>query len=169
MIIGGLDPGLKGAFALINAFPKFRLIALTSWDARKGRCAANATSKVIHDAIPRLEELERAVVVCEAAGARPTDSVSSSNRFGRGRGAAEACLIGRGARLTFVSPAKWKRQMGLDSRKVTSMRYARIWAKGWKVKNHDEAEALLLAVWLSLQEAHKRIAPTEGGRFGLFS
>jgi crossover junction endodeoxyribonuclease RuvC len=105
--------------------------------------------------------------VIEDVHAMPKQGVSSSFSFGRALGVAEGVLAGNGLSLRYVSPAKWKKALGLSSDKGVSRRRAdkgvsrrraiELWpehAKAFeRVKDDGRAEAALLAWWWWKHEA----------------
>jgi crossover junction endodeoxyribonuclease RuvC len=89
--------------------------------------------------------------VIEGVHAMPAQGVSSSFAFGRATGAAEAWAMSYGQPVKWVSPAKWKKAMGLSSDKQASMDACKLHFganKLWDVKANDGiAEAALIALW----------------------
>jgi crossover junction endodeoxyribonuclease RuvC len=89
--------------------------------------------------------------VIESVHAMPKQGVSSSFAFGRATGAVEAWAMDFGRPVEWVSPAKWKKAMGLSSDKQASMDACKLHFganKLWDVKANDGiAEAALIALW----------------------
>ena len=169
MIIAGLDPGLHGALVVVQDSP-WRVLQVASWDVRKSSGNRRKAVAVINERMLDLRPVPEVAVV-EAVGARPNQGSSSTFGFGLAAGAAEAVLAARGCRIVKVAPSKWKRQLGLGQDKHKSMAFARIWYPDfpkWRItKDHNVAEALLLAVWYAMQEAHRTIRPKEAGKWGI--
>jgi len=72
--------------------------------------------------------------------------------FGRGLGIVEGVALGAGIPVRWVSPAKWKRALGLSADKGASRRRAiELWpaqsAMFARVKDDGRAEAALIAYW----------------------
>jgi hypothetical protein len=101
------------------------------------------------------DELDGTAVI-ENVHAMPKQGVSSSFSFGRALGVAEGVLAGNGLSLRYVSPAKWKKALGLSADKGVSRRRAiELWPdhrKAFGVKD-GRAEAALLAWWWWKHEA----------------
>tara|TARA_R110000851_G_scaffold141993_1_gene280303 strand:+ start:1987 stop:2448 length:462 start_codon:yes stop_codon:yes gene_type:complete len=89
--------------------------------------------------------------VIEGVHAMPAQGVSSSFAFGRATGAIEAWAMSYGQPVEWVSPAKWKKAMGLSSDKQASLDACKLHFganKLWDVKANDGiAEAALIALW----------------------
>lgn len=149
----GIDPGLTGAIAALNNVGCWGLWDVPTKEASGGfvkrAVDADELSVVIDDI---LTKYPRAQFVLERAGSRPTQGVASSFSMGDTYGCIRGVIAAYGGNLTVVSPAMWKRDMGLSSDKDESMYLATVWFPGMKKdlsrkKDHNRAEALLLAVW----------------------
>mgnify|MGYP001485900698 CR=1 FL=1 len=90
-------------------------------------------------------------VIIEAVSAMPAQGVASSFQFGRSFGAVEALSYTIGTSVNYVTPAVWKRAMGLSKSKQQSLDLAEIKFGPnplWGVKRNDGiAEAALLCLW----------------------
>lgn len=91
-------------------------------------------------------------VVLEDVHAMPKQGVTSSFGFGRTKGVIEGVFAANGRPITYVSPAKWKRALGLTKDKGASRRRAiELWpdkaALFARVKDDGRAEAALIAYW----------------------
>lgn len=144
----GVDPGKTGAVVML----------------RDDGALLHFTDMVVLDKIvsPQLlasalrrwhcEGSDSDMAVIEDVHAMPKQGVSSSFSFGRSLGVAEGVVAGAGWPLTYVSPAKWKRDLGLSNDKGASRRRA---AELWpsraelfaRVKDDGRAEAALIAHW----------------------
>ena len=89
--------------------------------------------------------------VIESVHAMPAQGVSSSFAFGRATGGVEAWAMSYGLPVEWVSPAKWKKELGLSSDKQASLDACKLHFgenKLWEVKANDGiAEAALIALW----------------------
>jgi len=89
--------------------------------------------------------------VIESVHAMPTQGVSSSFAFGRATGGVEAWAMAYGMPVEWVSPAKWKKDLGVTSDKQSSLDACKLHFganKLWDVKANDGvAEAALIALW----------------------
>jgi crossover junction endodeoxyribonuclease RuvC len=82
----------------------------------------------------------------------PRQGVSSSFRFGQAFGAIEGVLGALGVSLSYVTPATWKRALGLSSDKDEArLRAIQLYPAAaenlQRRKDIDRAEALLIATW----------------------
>lgn len=93
--------------------------------------------------------------VIESVHAMPAQGVSSSFAFGRATGGVEAWAMAYGAPVEWVSPAKWKKAMGVNADKQSSLDACKLHFgenKLWDVKANDGiAEAALIALWWQRQ------------------
>ena len=92
------------------------------------------------------------IAIIEDVHAMPKQGVTSSFSFGRSLGVVEGVLAGAGWSLRYVSPAKWKRALGLTSDKGACRRRAcELWPNQSplfaRVKDDGRAEAALIAHW----------------------
>lgn len=89
--------------------------------------------------------------VIESVHSSPQMGVASSFAFGRAAGGVEAWAMSYGDPCEWVSPARWKRDMGLSSDKQASLDACKLHFgenQLWDVKANDGiAEAALIALW----------------------
>lgn len=148
-LIIGVDPGKSGALALLHHAGQL----LSTIDMP---VVGNIISPVLLDqalqiaTAPFLATAFEAVI--EDVHAMPKQGVSSVFSFGRSLGVVEGVLAGQGWALHYVSPAKWKKQLGLSNDKGMSRRRAiELWpAKAdlfKRVKDDGRAEAALIGLW----------------------
>ena len=145
----GIDPGKSGGLAVVTRTElvdgiRMPIIRVGQKDAVDGRALWRWLEGHAIDA-----------VVIEAVHAMPRQGVTSSFQFGRMLGGVEAVVMALGAPVHYVSPAKWKRAMGLSSDKADSisaakLRFGRPADDLLTHKNRDGiAEAALIgAYWL---------------------
>ena len=153
MLVLGVDIGAHGALALVDAdtgelVDVFDMPTLA--DGPKGRVAVNA---------PLLAELvyraHAGHAFVEMVGARPGEGPSGAFAFGRCRGVIEGVLGAAGVPATHLTPAVWKRAVGIPPGKDGAKDMARSEAiRRWpskaglfaRVKDDGRAEAALIAV-----------------------
>ncbi len=115
MIVAGIDIGVRGAIALIDAQTR-ELIEVfdmpTLADGPKGRSAVNAP--LLADLIYRAH-IGHAFV--ELVGARPGEGVAGAFSFGRSRGVVDGVLGAAGVPATHITPPVWKRAVGIPTGK----------------------------------------------------
>ncbi len=91
------------------------------------------------------------VVVIEKVGAMPKQGVSSTFRFGMGAGLIRGVVAGASLPIIDATPTVWKRwfKLGGDperSRALAIRRFPAVEGLSHK-KDHNRAEALLMALW----------------------
>jgi crossover junction endodeoxyribonuclease RuvC len=91
------------------------------------------------------------VAVVEKVSAMPKQGVSSTFKFGMGAGLLRGVLAGAGVPIIDAAPTVWKKHFKLDSdaekaRALAIRRFPKLDGLGRK-KDHNRAEALLLALW----------------------
>lgn len=149
MSILGVDPGLSGALAVLRGsgltthdMPTFQI---------KGKQKLDLVAlDVLLRNLVAFYEPELAIV--EDVHSMPKQGVASSFTFGYVTGAIHAMLAARKIPVHLVSPASWKRVMGLSRDKDASRQLAsRLFpsaASQWARKKDDgRAEAALLAYY----------------------
>lgn len=157
----GIDPGLSGAIARLDGItselrvedvPTFELVRNGK---KKREIDVHSLARILDD----MAKEPGTRIIIEGVGAMPGQGVSSVFAFGKAFG----ILIGVSAStfcpIDFVSPAKWKRDMGVTASKDGSRakasslfpRHSERWAR---VRDDGRAEAVLIATWA---------AETEGG------
>jgi hypothetical protein len=148
-LVLGIDIGVQGAIALFDE--NSNLISVTDMpvlaDDPKGRRAINAP---LLASIIFKSHATHAFV--DHVGARPGEGAVGGFAFGRARGIVEGVLAAAGIPASFITPACWKRIVGLPSgRDKDASRSAAIsrWptsADLFKLKGSDGlAEAALVA------------------------
>jgi len=146
MILLGLDPGLTGALAAIDS--DGQIVALHDLPIlRDGKLAfVDAPELVSHMTAARAGRPARILV--ERVSAMPRQGVASSFQFGVGFGSLLAACRFLAMPLELVTPAVWKRALGLPADKRASLDRARMLfptAELHLAKHDGRAEALLLA------------------------
>lgn len=153
MLVLGIDVGSHGAIALIDSDTD-TLIAVhdmpTLQDGPKGRSAVNP---------PLLAELvyklQPDCAYVEAVNARPGEGPTGAFAFGRCRGVIEGVLGAAGIPAKHISPASWKRAIGIPPGKEGAKDAARSEAiRRWpsqadlfaRKKDDGRAEAALIAI-----------------------
>jgi crossover junction endodeoxyribonuclease RuvC len=144
----GCDPGVTGAFAVLA--PDGALLALDDLPViRDGRLAW-----IDADAfVSRLLELRAGNELhayVERVHAMPRNGSLAAFSQGCTLGSILAALQVLRARIELVTPAVWKRSMGLSSDKAASLHKARLSfpnASLVRQKDHNRSEALLIASW----------------------
>jgi crossover junction endodeoxyribonuclease RuvC len=145
----GIDIGVQGAIALLTEEGElvevFDMPVLA--DGPKGRRSVNAP---LLASIVFKSHATHAFV--EYVGARPGEGAVGAFAFGRSRGVIEGVLAACGVPCRFLTPASWKRDVGLslaskDAARAEAIRrwpgQANLFAR---VRDDGRAEAALIAV-----------------------
>jgi crossover junction endodeoxyribonuclease RuvC len=152
MILAGIDPGLSGAIALLDAATgsvldiiDMPMLALTRGGKAKREVDAHALAAALgRDRIGH--------VFIEQVGAMPGQGVSGVFAFGKAYGIAIGVLATLGVPMTFVAPQVWKRVLGVPAAKDGARARASQLMPGaahhWqRVKDDGRAEAALIAYY----------------------
>lgn len=148
----GIDPGNKGAIAVLS----HRGELIEVWDMPTLEIKVGKATKTRISPELLTQELRNwddvKVAYMEAVSSSPQMGVSSAFAFGEGFGIVKGVLAALGIPVVLVPPAKWKRDMGLNTSKDGSRAKAIAkWpshAGEFKLVKHDgRAEAALIAAW----------------------
>lgn len=142
MKIIGIDPGRQGAIAVAD-FSDPLSPELFVWDM-PGDVANLAT--IIADCTPV------ALAVVEKPFAPRMVGTRNAFTMGENYGALKAVLTMSGCRIEIVQPSKWKAALAVEKDKAAAVRrasefypdHSHLWQR---VKDHDRAEAALLAAY----------------------
>lgn len=151
-LIIGIDPGLSGAVAVLNSAGDLERLADLPV-IRDGRLAwidGGELQSTLLDAIGG--RTARAVV--ERVSAMPRQGIASAFTFGVTLGSILSVLQTLHVSISLVTPATWKRTLGLSSDKHASLHKARLLfpTVDLGLAKHDgRAEALLIAHWFRLR------------------
>ena len=157
MVVVGADPGLSGACSIVSQTDgKLRLEHVVPMPTMKTRQrGALVDARALESALSPWRDAMDAVVI-EQAGARPAQGIASAFSFGRATGTLEGTLqnLFRDAEFTWVSAARWKRDMRVPADKTVCMTEATLlfgdearqtW---WPTKARSgAAESALLCAW----------------------
>lgn len=118
----GVDPGQSGGLAIIHGGRLVKGIRMPVVEIRgKKILDARAVDDWWGDCIKPFD-----VAVIEAVHAMPGQGVSSTFQFGRMLGAIESLVYAVGSPVHYVTPAAWKRALGLGTSKQGSIDLAKI-------------------------------------------
>lgn len=145
MHILAIDPGVNGAAAHLYSGGA-QVFDLPTAGTGKHRVFMPA---IFAD---QIREIAPTFAVIERVHAMPRQGVSSSFRFGQAFGAIEGVIGALGISLNYVTPATWKRGLGLsadkDEARLRAIQlYPAAAAALSRKKDIDRAEALLIATW----------------------
>jgi crossover junction endodeoxyribonuclease RuvC len=139
--IVGIDPGLSGAAALLDGE---ELVDVFDFAAADGRLLSGIVADWLDDRRPHH-------VVIEGVHSMPQQGVASTFKFGRAFGTIEGVVAALRLPSSLISPAHWKRVVGVTRDKASARALAcRRWPehRGWfeRVKDDGRAEAALIAL-----------------------
>ncbi len=146
-IVIGVDPGATGALAAITTTGQ--LLEIEDMPMVDSDVVGPLVWSWISDVTTGRDCV---LTVIEHVHAMPKQGVSSSFRFGRGKGVLEGCAAALGCPIELPRPSAWKRDMALTRDKGQARAAAiRLWpdnAGDFRLVKHDgRAEACLLAEW----------------------
>ena len=164
MIALAVDIGLTGALAAVDSYGTARVVDLPTVPDGKGRrLCGRGLILAMRQFIPAGEP---GLLVFEDVRARPMgngnshgNSMHSQGSLMRSRGIVEAVADIAGLQVSTVQPATWKRHFGLlktekgASREKAIALYPALAGDLKRVKDHNRAEAVLLAHWLQGRSA----------------
>jgi crossover junction endodeoxyribonuclease RuvC len=152
MIIAGIDPGLSGAVALLDAetglvIDVFDVPTLAL--SRGGKAKRELDAHALAGALGR-DRIGHAFV--EFVGAMPGQGVSSVFAFGKAYGIAIGVLATLGVPMSYVAPVAWKRALQVpaakDGARARASQLLPAAAGHWqRVKDDGRAEAALIAYY----------------------
>lgn len=155
----GIDPGLSGAISICFDHGEAYVYDLPVIEDKSLKWIdGGALASLI------LEHPGRRWAFIERVSAMPKQGIASSFNFGVGYGSLLGVLQVLQIPFEFVTPAKWKRDMGLASDKKASLHKARMLfprAELHLCKHDGRAEALLIARWAAMHRA--RVVPVRSG------
>lgn len=150
-VIIGIDPGLSGCIAVLDA-DDFRYLdhlhMPTVKRGSKNRVNGAALAAWLRNAY---DEAENRAAFLEAVAAMPGQGVSSMFSFGHSAGKVECALECLGIPYTLVQPGSWKKRAGLigldkDAARTRAIQlYPHVRALDAKGKGQALADAILIA------------------------
>lgn len=152
----GIDPGIKGAFALIEIDGPF-LALIDVWDVPSHKVTKNRnaiTEPVLGKVFRGINDHRHLLrqVYIEQVHAMPLQGTASTFAFGMAVGTLRGCVAALGVPLVSHTPTAWKRAVGLtrgdkDKARMLAASMFPDKAQYFELKKHlDRAEAALIAV-----------------------
>lgn len=146
----GVDPGLQGAIALLDG--PDTLVSVYDMPTVDKFVSAQELNLLEGWRVG-----DFGTVVIEDVHAMPRQGVSSSFNFGVSKGIIVGVFAGNNRPIRYVSPAKWKRSLGLGASKDGARRRAQeLWPEQahlfTRVKDDGRAEAALIGYWYLTRE-----------------
>lgn len=149
----GVDPGAAGAIAILESTGKLvHVFDMPAVEVVTGGKTKRRVSPEMLAAELRLYADQGAVAVVEQVGAMPGQGVSSMFAFGQAFGIVLGVMAGLAIPCQTVTPAKWKKDMKLNTGKDGARaKAAQIWpsqaGEFKRVKDDGKAEAALIGLW----------------------
>lgn len=150
-----IDPGVKGALALLKVGPKPSFQTVYDMPTYTLRVSNKDRQRVDLTALSLLLDLYRSSIILaliEDVASMPSDGHVGAFSFGFSTGGIHGALSMAGIKIEKVKPAVWKASMGLDSDKDKSIKLAlKLFPEAQNYltkKSHDgRAEAILLGLF----------------------
>ena len=153
--IGGIDPGLTGALAILD----FENFVLHLWDTPTVTVRVGDKDRKRCDPDAFVEAFSRFPLdycTIENVQSTPNDGHVGAFTFGKVTGIAIGIAAGLDIPLASVSPAKWKMRMQCPADKEqTKLRASQLFphcTAGWSRKmDHGRAEAAIIALYSAIE------------------
>ena len=148
-MILGVDPGKTGAIAALTV--DGRLAGVDDMPVTGSIVSAALLDELVHNRVDPLADRPGTAVI-ELVHAMPGQGVTSMFSFGRSLGVVEGVLAAQEWSIEWVTPARWKKTLGLSADKDESRRRAiELWPEHAglfaRKKDNGRAEAALIAWW----------------------
>lgn len=168
--IGGIDPGLTGALAVLD-FQDFVLhlwdtptVVVQVGDKQRKRCDPDAF-------VEALSKFPIDHAIIENVQSTPNDGHVGAFTFGKVTGITIGICAGLDIPLGSVNPAKWKMQMQVPAdKKAAKYRASQLFPNcvaGWtREMDHGRAEAAIIALYAAITNG---LAPTQPFSLGLIN
>jgi hypothetical protein len=159
VIYVGIDPGLTGAIAFLGSPTLCDAVEdMPTYIASAGVVKREVNGQALAMLLRSAGHPDDLLVVLERTAAMPGQGVASMFSMGVTRGVVLGVIGTIGARMREVSPVTWKRAYALigqekgASRRLAIQRFPQLAERLAREKDHNRAEALLLALWLKQQQ-----------------
>jgi crossover junction endodeoxyribonuclease RuvC len=146
VLLIGVDPGLSGALAILSADGTVELVS--DLPIVRDRSLAWVDGNELQSIILGALQGRPAAALVERVSSMPAQGIASAFQFGVGFGSILSVLQALHIRIELVTPAVWKRSLGLSKDKHASLHKARLLfpsAELHLAKHDGRAEALLIA------------------------
>ena len=160
-----IDPGVTGAMACIRDHDDQHPVSMdlaTKTTKVRGKVRTEIDiATLFTDFVCLVNLYHPDAIIIERVGSAPGQGVASSFKFGEAYGIVRAIAETTRIPVYYVTPQEWKRTVGVTKDKKTSVAKAEQIFSGCKfarVKDHNRAEAILLAFWGYLVDLDERNA-----------
>lgn len=146
----GIDPGIHGAFAVVDLDMSFRSLVLAAAFDLPTFTGERALALDLNALAQAWSVYQPDLVVIEEVHAAPGQGVASTFRFGRATGELIGLAVGLGHRVHCISPQNWQRLVHVSGDKAEHRRRAgEMTGRNTdflKVKDTNKADAVLVAI-----------------------
>lgn len=155
-LVLGIDPGLRGAVALLEVSRRGRPQLVQVDDMPLHHPDGRPSAKRVVDPVALAQLVQGAAwdtAVVEAVGPAPGQGVASMFSLGRSLGLVEGALAGLdGREVVMVAPGVWKGSLRLAGGVANKRRSVELACRLWpamanQLTNDGRAEAALIAAW----------------------
>lgn len=151
-MILGIDPGLNGAYAILDGRHAVALDHLPAHRTQHGKTGKVRSELDLHALKDVLAAYAISHVFLERVAARPGQGVSSMFRFGQAAGGLYGLLVGLALPTSFVTPQQWQKHHGIggvpDAAQQRAVQlYPVVSAHLSRKRDDQRADALLIAVY----------------------
>jgi crossover junction endodeoxyribonuclease RuvC len=160
-VILGVDPGLGGALAFLDADGSLQVFDMPVHRLKRG---AKVKREIDRYELARIVDAHGPIAhaFVEQVGAMPGQGVTSMFQFGRSLGIVEGVIAAAFVPTDYVTPGKWRTAMGVRAGKDGSRarasalmpRHAGLWTR---VRDDGRAEAALIALYGQQQLAKEAV------------
>lgn len=156
MRVLGIDPGVAPAMALYEGPSYGPLVFPPMGIKRKTKVGGKFVERADPDE-PKIldifEQYKPDVVAIEKVSAMPNQGISSTARFMFSAGLVTGIALGKSCRTIRVLPNEWQRAFRMPagddiSRQICSRLFPWMASQFARVKDHNESDALLIAVYV---------------------
>lgn len=164
MVVLGIDPGVAPAMALYGGPETCPLVFPPMGVSHESKKVVAKKVKTVERTDPDeasilniMGSYKPDVAAVELVGTMPGQGISSAGRFMYSAGLVAGMALGKGCRLIKVRPQEWRKALGMQigkdiSRQTCVRLFPWMAPKFALVKNHNEADALLIAVYVYCRE-----------------
>jgi len=151
-VIIGVDPGARGAICIMQDQKIIELFDMPTMTVKVGKSnKLRVSPELLASELRFFSDCARFAVI-EAVTASPQQGVSSAFAFGQAFGILTGYFAGVGIPVQLVTPAKWKRDIGINASKDGArLKATQIWPEDAgefkRVKDDGRAESALIALW----------------------
>lgn len=155
MSVLGIDPGLSGAFCVVEGESIVFMADMPTWKQalKSGKLRERLNPVDLGNMVESFKMMGVELAILEAVGGRPRQSASAAFQFGYVVGCVYMALVQARIPIDMIEPANWKRLMRCPTNDEGIARRAdelfpehrHLWRGAKGGVKHDRAEAAMLA------------------------